>query len=84
MNVNYFIAKDGGFVAYVPGTNLAAYSYPSSNNARWAVKNPEATAKKMISAEIGFASVYVETVGYPAMVERASHLLADLPLGLAR
>ncbi len=73
MNIESKITSNGGFTAWVPGTNITAYAYPTSPDAT-AAKNAKRRAKvaaEMIARNIDAMPGYVEVCGYSAMVDNA-------------
>ena len=85
--VEYWHDAYGGFAAIVPGTNLAAYAYPSSEYAMRAkyARHSESTARAMLSADLWGLASFVESprLGYARLVERAEHIRASRPLAVA-
>jgi len=72
MEIKFSKTRDGGFAAWVPGTNVAAYAYPTSATATKATwKNAASVAADMIARNMAFLPTYVETCGYSALLENA-------------
>lgn len=66
---------NGGFAARVIGTNIVAYAYPSSEHATRAIRQPGATAVRMIREEMEHLRWAVEVRGYEAVRDDAQHII---------
>ena len=50
MTIQFAIVKDGGFAAYCPERQIAAYAYPTSHYAELAMLRPREIAARMLCA----------------------------------
>lgn len=78
LDIRTHVDSDGGLTAWIAGTNIQGYAYPTSPLAVQARRNLARAADALIQSTLAALPVYVEVCGYDRMAQTFANRMAAI------